>query len=185
MFFYIVFLVFLLWALLEFRHAGMRALGQPGAKIDDRRTLPILFAVIISSIFLGFAAWLILPQEFPRGAAAIGANLMLIGMALREWSVFTLGKFFTVDVAVQAEHRVITSGPYRYIRHPAYSGVLLTMLGAGLIFGNWFGLALAFLPGSALLLWRIRVEEEVLERELDEPYRAYMLKTKRLIPFLY
>ncbi|HKC18217.1 MAG TPA: isoprenylcysteine carboxylmethyltransferase family protein, partial [Candidatus Dormibacteraeota bacterium] len=74
-------------------------------------------------------------------------------------------------------------GLYRYVRHPSYSGSLLTVLGVLLCSTNWLALAcfVLALPG---FLYRIRVEEGALLTALGEPYRDYMARTKRLVPFL-
>ncbi len=175
----------LVWCALELRHLRMRAAGRSGATIDDRGTLDGIFAVVVPSLLLAFAAARYLSPVFPEIVRAVGLFLMALGLALREWSVVTLGRFFTVDVAVQAGHAVVDRGPYRLIRHPSYSGALLAALGAGLAFGNWISLALAAFPALAMLVWRIRVEEDALARGLGEPYRAYMRRTKRLIPFAW
>ncbi len=109
---------------------------------------------------------------------------MLAGIAFRWWAITTLGKFFTFDVAVQSGQKVVNSGPYRYIRHPSYTGALMTQLGIGLALGNWAGL-LAFMLCMTIAYWyRIRVEERELLAALGEPYQRYMQSTHRIIPFL-
>ena len=96
----------------------------------------------------------------------------------------TLGRYFTVDVATQAAQPVIDFGPYRYIRHPAYTGQLLALFGFGLSLGNWAGLlAISVLPSGGFV-YRIVVEETALRSELGQPYEKYMSRTWRLIPYL-
>jgi protein-S-isoprenylcysteine O-methyltransferase Ste14 len=70
-----------------------------------------------------------------------GIFLTLLRIALRWYSVAVLGKYFTFDVAIQRGQILVETGHYRYIRHPSYSGALLTVLGFGLVLGNWAGLA--------------------------------------------
>jgi len=80
---------------------------------------------------------------------------------------------------------VIEAGPYRFIRHPSYTGFLITLLGFGLsLTNNW--LSLLVIMGCALIgfIYRIYVEERVLQAHLGQPYQEYMQRTKRLIPFL-
>jgi protein-S-isoprenylcysteine O-methyltransferase Ste14 len=115
----------------------------------------------------------------------IGIVLMLIGVALRSWAVRTLGRYFLPVVAVRADQQVVRAGPYRLIRHPTYSGALLTLLGFGLTLTNWT--ALIALMGCALagLAYRVRVEEQALLRALGQPYREYMEQTTRFLPFLF
>jgi protein-S-isoprenylcysteine O-methyltransferase len=88
-------------------------------------------------------------------------------------------------VSILAEHKLIDSGPYRYIRHPTYTGALLAFFGLGFCFGNWLSILFMTVPIIAAFLWRIRIEEHALNDALGEEYRAYTQRTKRLIPFGY
>jgi protein-S-isoprenylcysteine O-methyltransferase len=88
-------------------------------------------------------------------------------------------------VTIQAGHEVIRSGPYRVLRHPAYAGALLALVGIGVVFGSWPALALCVAPIAAALVQRIRVEEAALEAALGEPYGEYERSTSRLIPGLW
>ncbi len=80
---------------------------------------------------------------------------------------------------------MIDSGPYRFIRHPSYTGDLLITLGFALIFTNWASLLIIFVPCCAAMLWRIHVEETVLLGALGEQYQNYRQRTKRLVPLIY
>ena len=90
-----------------------------------------------------------------------------------------------MNVSISAEHRLVDSGPYRYVRHPTYAGALLTFVGLGFCFGNWLTTLFLTLPIMAAFLWRIRIEERALLDALGKNYRAYMKRTKRLIPRVY
>lgn len=114
-----------------------------------------------------------------------GLILMTLGLVVRTWAMVHLGRFFTVEVAVASDQRVIDSGPYRLVRHPSYSGILFLTLGVGLCFGNLIGMLSIVGPMIALMLRRMRVEEQTLAAELGNPYLAYMGKKKRLIPGVY
>jgi len=96
-----------------------------------------------------------------------------------------LGRFFTYDVAVQPGQTVVEAGPYRYIRHPSYTGGLITLAGVGLALGNWAGLLLLLACMGVAYAYRIFVEEAALVAALGQPYRDYMQRTKRLVPFLF
>jgi protein-S-isoprenylcysteine O-methyltransferase Ste14 len=113
----------------------------------------------------------------------LGILLMDAGIAFRLYAITVLGAFFTT-VAVAAEQTVIDWGPYRLIRHPSYTGLLLILLGLGLSLTNW--LSLLVIMGCALLglSYRIRVEERVLKEHLGQRYQEYIQRTKRLIPFV-
>jgi protein-S-isoprenylcysteine O-methyltransferase Ste14 len=138
---------------------------------------------------LDFTLSFILPQtSILQHRAAfffLGIGLMLSGLAFRFYAMSLLGRFFTYDVAVHASQTVIETGPYRYIRHPSYTGALITLVGLGLALGNWAGL-LALLTCMGIAYgYRMSVEEAALAAALGEPYKHYMRRTRRLIPFVY
>jgi len=110
---------------------------------------------------------------------------MVAGIVLRQWSVALLGKSFTVDVRVHEGQQVIDRGPYRFVRHPSYTGMLLTFAGIGLALGNWLSLACVLLVPLVGLVLRIRVEERTLLAELGEPYRRFAEGRARLVPHVW
>ena len=115
----------------------------------------------------------------------IGAVLALGGMALRVWSVATLGRYFTFVVRVTGDQPVIETGPYRLIRHPSYAGALLTAVGIGLSLRYALAPLIVALPAFVGFAVRMRIEEQALADGIGPAYRAYMAHTKRIIPFLY
>jgi len=115
----------------------------------------------------------------------IGISLMLVGLAFRFYSMSLLGRFFTYDVAIHAGQTVVEAGPYRYIRHPSYTGALITLAGVGLALGNWAGLFVLLAFMGAGYAYRISVEEAALVAGLGEPYKEYMRRTRRLVPFVF
>jgi protein-S-isoprenylcysteine O-methyltransferase len=96
-----------------------------------------------------------------------------------------LGRFFTVNVAIAADHRLIDSGPYRFIRHPSYAGALMAFLGLGLTIGNWVSLGLLLAPTLMVFQRRMDVEESALIQAFGTRYQDYMRRTKRLLPGIY
>jgi len=147
--------------------------------------------VVIGSVWGTVTAGIGLAFSFPDAAIKSGRTalfvfgmiLMLAGMALRWYSIRVLGSSFTVDVATRPGQEVMQSGPYRWVRHPSYTGSLLTLLGVLLCCLNLASLA-AIVIVAAGYAYRIRVEERALATDLGPPYREYMRRTKRLIPFL-
>jgi len=124
----------------------------------------------------------------PRlGAWAVGAGTLLAvaGAALRVWSVATLGRYFTYVVQVSADQKVVEEGPYRLIRHPSYSGALLMGAGIGLATRYAYAPLIIVAASLAAYLIRIFVEERALAQGIGEPYRAYMRRTRRLVPFVW
>ena len=114
-----------------------------------------------------------------------GLAIFLAGIAIRLYSIIYLGKFFTANVAIAADHKLIDTGPYQQVRHPAYTGSLLTFLGFGLFFCNWASLVIMIVPVYAAFLWRIHIEEQALLGAFGEQYEEYMKRTKRLVPGVY
>jgi len=158
------------------------------ADTRDRGSFRFLFLILGVAFSLDFAFTLLLPAaaitSATRSIFALGICCVLTGTVLRWYAVATLGRYFTVNVATQAAQPVIDAGPYRYIRHPAYAGSLLALIGFALALGNWAGvLAMLILTGGAFG-YRIAVEEAALLSALGEPYARYMRRTSRLIPYL-
>jgi protein-S-isoprenylcysteine O-methyltransferase len=155
---------------------------------QDRSTLRILWIVIVTSIVAGqFAAANWRGATFPHKqfVAVIGVVLFVAGLALRWWSIVKLGRFFTIDVAIAKDHELVDSGPYRLLRHPSYTGVLMAFLGFALRLGNWAAALVLLVPIFAAFFYRISVEEQALRAALGEDYAAYSRRTKRLVPFVY
>jgi protein-S-isoprenylcysteine O-methyltransferase Ste14 len=111
--------------------------------------------------------------------------VLLFGLVVRWSAIFTLGKSFSSNVAIHDSQQLNHSGPYRFVRHPSYLGLLLIFLAVGLHSRNWLSFGCATVPTTAALLYRIHVEESALVRAFGEEYMAYSKTTKRLIPGLY
>lgn len=113
---------------------------------------------------------------------AVGVAVMWSGLIIRGSAVAALGRAFRTTVEVDPGQAVVTTGPYRFIRHPSYSGLLLILAGLGLALGTWIGLVACVVLPLPALLWRIHVEEAEMLRVLGDRYRIYAAHTKRLIP---
>ena len=111
-----------------------------------------------------------------------GVTLMWAGFALRAWSVRTLGRFFRVEVTVEEGQRLIDTGPYAWVRHPSYTGLLVFYLGLGIALDSYASIAAAVLLPLAAVVNRIAHEERTLRRELGQSYELYSTRTSRLIP---
>lgn len=163
--------------------------ASDSSRVHDRGSLVLIVILWWAGIGADFLLSLHLPQASIWGerrlAFAIGIALMFSGITLRQYSIVVLGKYFTFDVAVHSGHSLIESGPYRYVRHPSYSGALLTLIGFGLALGNWAGLATALFGMACAYTYRITVEEAALTTAIGEPYRQYVSRTWRLVPFLF
>lgn len=114
-----------------------------------------------------------------------GLALMTGGTIFRVWCIRTLGKFFTTTVKTQKAQRIITSGPYRVVRHPSYSGAFIAAVGSAVFMHADIAVVLNFVVLFTVYYFRIKAEEETLTGEFGEAYISYRSRTKKLIPFLY
>jgi protein-S-isoprenylcysteine O-methyltransferase Ste14 len=114
----------------------------------------------------------------------LGVVLFAAGGALRIWPVFVLGRRFSGLVAIQPEHKLVTTGAYGVIRHPSYLGLLINALGWALAFRSGVGVLLTALLIPPLLA-RIHAEETLLRTQFGAEYNAYRSRTRRLIPGVY
>jgi protein-S-isoprenylcysteine O-methyltransferase Ste14 len=166
----------------------LQSARDPTARQQDRGSLFVVIGSIGAGLALGFSlatAWpgAAIPWFRPQVTIS-GVALILLGVALRWWAILTLGRYFTLDVAVRSTQAVVQSGPYRFVRHPAYSGTLLSLLGLGMALANWASVVALLAGGLVGLLYRIRVEERALSEALGQPYVDYMRRTRRHIPFI-
>ena len=156
---------------------------------QDGGSLRLIAILWWGAIAMDFAFSLLLPHAGPRSVRlplfAMGISVMLLGIAFRWYSAGILGKYFTFDVTIQTGQTVIEVGPYRYLRHPSYTGALLTLLGFGLAVGNWLGLAAAMASMGLAYSYRIPIEERALTTAFGDKYKQYMKRTWRLVPFLF
>ena len=114
----------------------------------------------------------------------IGVALFAIGGALRLAPVFALGRRFSGLVAIQTDHRLVTDGIYRFIRHPSYLGLIVNTVGWALAFRSIIGILLAVLV-IPIVVARIRAEEALLLSHFGAQYEAYRARTWRIVPGLY
>ncbi len=185
----ILFIVICLgWIVSEVLLARIKLSGTDSASELDRNSLRYLWITI--SLSVGAGVFLAVAgtgsaTSIPYPIPLIGLPLIVAGLAIRWTAILTLKKYFTVDVAISEHHQLVTTGIYGWVRHPAYTGSLLSFLGLGLALGNWISLAVIIIPIWFAFLYRIRVEEQALQQAFGGTYREYMQKVRRLIPWIY
>jgi protein-S-isoprenylcysteine O-methyltransferase Ste14 len=136
---------------------------------------------VIAAVSIGRAD----PLPWPGGRVwpvVAGLTLICVGIGLRAWSIATLGRFFQYRIEVQPGHRVVSEGPYRYVRHPSYSGIVLVLIGIALATGDVLGVMVVAVLGSIGLTVRIRAEERQLTDALGGQYERFAAQRKRLVP---
>jgi protein-S-isoprenylcysteine O-methyltransferase Ste14 len=173
-----------IWALSELRQT-LRSRSE--ATKVDRGSRLVIAVTIGGGFILAALARKVTAAAFPVTAVTFGIALAIVwvGVALRWWSFRTLGRYFTVDVMTSTDQPVITAGPYHFVRHPGYTGLLLVFTGIGVADGNWLSLAAMILLPLTGLLNRIRVEETALSATLGDSYRSYAANHKRLLPYVW
>jgi protein-S-isoprenylcysteine O-methyltransferase Ste14 len=157
-------------------------------KVHDRGSLVLLWVVIFFSMTA--AIWIseITSPSMFGGLYAlkrIGLAVLIIALVIRWSAIYTLGKSFSSNVAILDSQKLHRSGLYRLVRHPSYLGLLLAFIAVGIHSRNWPSFALATVPTTAALLYRIRVEETALTEAFGKEYIDYSKVTKRLVPGLY
>lgn len=113
-----------------------------------------------------------------------GLVLFAVGFIGMTWAEASLGKQFSVQVTIQNSHRLVTDGPYRYMRHPRYLGIMLFTTGISLVFRGWLALILVAVL-TLVLIWRIHDEEALMQQEFGTDWETYSQRSWRLIPFVY
>lgn len=157
------------------------------AKSEDQGSMRLLWVSICLGVALAIAAQWVAGTRLPVSLSIIrlaALALMVGGLALRWTAILTLGRLFTVDVAIHSDHAVVEHGLYRLMRHPSYTGLLIAFLGLGLFFANWLSLIVLLIPIILAVLNRVAKEERALLDSLGPPYAAYCARTRRFIPGL-
>jgi protein-S-isoprenylcysteine O-methyltransferase Ste14 len=143
---------------------------------------------IFLAIFAGEAIHNSMPANMFGGAhwlVVVAIVVLLSGILIRATAILSLGKAFSSNVAIRNNQKIYRGGLYRYLRHPAYTGSLLSFLGLGIEVRNWLGCVVLVVPVTAAFLYRIHVEEAALNEAFGTEYAAYSRETKRLIPGIY
>lgn len=166
--FFVIVLIFLV------RHGR-----KEGKKRQD--FFPLILLTPVVAIAVGYARIGVLPNWL----FYLGEVLFVLGGAFTYWSYSILGRYLSPYVQALPEHKVIDSGPYRYIRHPGYLGVIVSNVGLSLALQSWVAVLANLAVAGSLLAHRIRNEEEFLGAELGDGYVSYMKRTKRLLPLIW
>jgi protein-S-isoprenylcysteine O-methyltransferase Ste14 len=180
--------IFVLWPLSEVI-LGIAARGRgEDAVVRDRGSVWMIWAAIMVSI--GAGVWL---SGINGGSMRVSLVvlrsmslvLLLAGLIIRWVAFATLGSFFTSRVIIQRNQRIVRSGLYGVIRHPSYTGLLLSFAGLGIFLANWWSLTAIIVPITIAILYRIHIEESALREAFGDEYVSYCNVTRRLMPGLY
>lgn len=179
------------WAALEaYLHLFRRGNGaiHGSARMAERLSKSVMLAVFA---FAGFGARILTPDFAPAFRLPFtpvrwaGDALLLASIPLRILSAVQLGPAYSVDLQVRPGQPLVTRGLYRFVRHPGYLSLIVAFAGVGLAFWNWLATPLCFLLPPGVLVWRMSLEERILENAYGEEYRAWARRTRRLVPFVW
>jgi protein-S-isoprenylcysteine O-methyltransferase Ste14 len=172
--------LFLVDAALQRRGARQRT--GPTREKSDAGSLVVVNGSLVLSLLLAAGCRYAGLGVVTGWVQYVGITVMALGFLLREWSVLTLGAFFSNVVEIEQGHQLVTTGPYRWLRHPAYTGLLVFFTAAALSLGTWIGAVVAFLVILVALRYRIGIEERLLAQTFGSTYEAYTQRTWRLFP---
>ena len=176
------------WAVFLWAYApefGLNSKSRRLSKQQDAGSFRVI--MLIQGLAMGTGFWIAFAGRFgamPHQRLWFVASLAVViaGRLLRRHCFRMLGQSFTAIVVVRPEQQIIDRGAYRWVRHPSYTAGMLLFAGSMLALGNWLSVAVVLCAAALAYGYRIRVEERALLKTLGEPYRAYMQRTKRLIP---
>jgi protein-S-isoprenylcysteine O-methyltransferase Ste14 len=174
------------WVLVEVGVRVREGVQGKGRADRDRGTRVLIAMTLGAAILAALGARSVAPElSMPAPLRMLGVVVMWLGLALRVWAIAALGGGFRTTVEVEPGQTVVSGGPYRWIRHPSYAGLLLIAAGLGAALGNWLSLAACFVLPLPAVVWRIHAEEAELNRVLGQAYRTYQSERARLIPGLW
>ena len=183
----IFYLVLILWILSEIIGGSIIPRSRRGnAKIvrKDKSSAYIIFASVFISIIVAIYFNISNIAMLPNWVFYIGIIFILLGILLRQWSIYVLGRFFSGVVATQKNQKLIENGPYKFVRHPSYTGALLILIGIGLSVKSWGAVITIIFIFTIAYGYRIYIEEKAMISQFGEEYIQYKKKTKRIVPYI-
>jgi protein-S-isoprenylcysteine O-methyltransferase Ste14 len=188
----IFYIVIALWFLSEIvggnliPHLRRRGTKIKGSDKDSRLLFArMLFAIgIYVSLLIAYFFAINGIALLPSWSFYLGIIVMILGIMLRQWSIAILGPYFSGTIGTQKGQKVVDKCPYRLVRHPSYTGILLILVGLGLTLQSGGAVLLILLVFGCTFGYRIHIEEKLLISNLGKKYIEYMKRTKRLIPYV-
>ena len=180
-------IIWSLWFISEILLNRFLRSGNHDKKDQDKGSINIIWITIgiANSVGIIFSIFFHIPISNLLIIPYFGLILIILGMILRFISVWSLGRLFTVDVTIRDHHKIKKDGIYSIIRHPSYSGSLLSFIGFGISLNNWISLIIISILVTIAMLYRIKIEERLLIDQFGFEYLDYTKKTYRLIPWIY
>jgi protein-S-isoprenylcysteine O-methyltransferase Ste14 len=165
-----------------------RARAKAGDKLRDRGSLYILWGTISACMIAGIYVGEAFPPNLPGDKniyRLIALGMLILGLIIRWWAIYTLGRSFSVNVALREGQHVVKKGLFSLVRHPSYLGMMIIFIATGLMERSYYSMAIILIPIFFALSYRIHVEEIALREGFGQEYIDYSKRTKRLIPLIY
>lgn len=175
------------WITAEIKLARPNRIEDVNILEKEERSQRVLWLTMLVSLILALIFKTIALAPIPIGylpRQIIGLLIFANGLGLRYVAVKQLGRLFTTDVSIYTNHQLIVAGPYRWVRHPAYTGLIIAFAGAGLAMGDFIALAILTIPVTVAFNYRITIEESFLVKKFGKDYQEYRQQTKKLLPSL-
>jgi protein-S-isoprenylcysteine O-methyltransferase Ste14 len=177
---YLLWLIFILYWIIS--AIGVKKNIRTGEWRRDAG-IRILLIIIIVVLLQISSSWKIFAYQSDLGVQAVGLVLCVAGIAFAIWARIHLGKNWSGTPSMKEGHELITSGPYRFVRHPIYTGMLVALVGSALASGViWLAILVVFLFN---FLYRLPIEERYMMQLFPKEYPEYKKRTKKLIPFIW
>jgi protein-S-isoprenylcysteine O-methyltransferase Ste14 len=174
------------WAVAEVALQTWQFVRRGTTERSEHRTLIATIVLVAGAMALAKPIARAVPAlSYPTHSVGLRAVVLVVGLAgiaFRLWAIVSLGRFFRGTVHIQTDHEVVRSGPYRWVRHPSYSGALLAAFAFEVLTGNVLAALVAAAGCAIACAYRIRVEERMLAESLGDAYTSYASVTSRLIP---
>ncbi len=182
-----IWLVFIIGVLASFFQPNYNVVKDKNKNVDNGTERLIIFSVFITQLLIVIeATYLRFPNSINWDTiTTISLVLILLGLALRSWAIQILGKFFTMHISIQENHKVVSSGPYKYFRHPSYVGAFFIYIGIAIFLHSWYSLIISLILLPIAWVKRIYYEEKLLIDELGDDYKEYSKEVKRVIPKIW
>ena len=164
-----------------------QVLGTEAKTETDQKTFSLIMLSGFSCMVLAVSQWAYFSENHNGNSPYnyIGLAMLYGGVFFRNYSIYILGKQFTSKVQIVDNHQLITVGPYRFLRHPSYTGAYIMMLGICVLLQSWLMLGVTVIVVLYAYKKRIEAEEATLFAFFGEKYQVYQMTTKRMFPSVW
>ncbi len=180
----IAFTVFMLLAVVWRVWETFRKQGGVRGATSMQWSFYLLFTLSVVVFGGTVAEFFLLDRPYRPGLAGVGVALFIVANVIRVLAIRELGRFWSLHIEIREHHQFVRTGPYRWVRHPAYLSFVLEHVAVPLVGNAWWSLLVTVGVYLPVLLWRIAREDVALMEKFGEPYRTYRREVGALIPRL-